>query len=63
MRELDEEERSLLRTLDGDVATPDLVLMVKDLGEILRKRGLMIQANVAELAADRLELLSAGVKA
>jgi ribosomal protein L1 len=63
MRELDEEERSLLRALDGDVATPDLVLMVRDLGEILRKRGLVIQANVAELAADRLEFLSAESKA
>ncbi len=63
MRELDEEERSLLRALDGDIATPDLIIMVRDLGEILRKRGLVIQANVAELAADRLELLSTGVKA
>jgi ribosomal protein L1 len=60
MREFDEEERSLLRQLDGNVATPDLILMVRDLGEVLRERGLVIQANVAELAADRLEYLSTG---
>ena len=58
MRELDEEERSVLRQLDGDVSTPDLILIVRDLGEVLRERGLVIQANVAELAADRLEYLS-----
>lgn len=57
MRELDEEERSLLRALDGNVSTPDLILMVRDLGEVLRSRGLVIQANVAALAADRLESL------
>lgn len=60
MRELDEEERSLLRQLDANVATPDLILMVRDLGEVLRKRGLVIQANVAVLAADRLEYLTTG---
>jgi ribosomal protein L1 len=60
MRELDEEERTVLRQLDGDVATPDLILIVRDLGEVLRDRGLVIQANVAELAADRLEYLSTG---
>lgn len=62
MRDLDEEERSLLLQLDGNVATSDLILMVRDLGEVLRERGLVIQANVAELAADRLERLSAGQK-
>lgn len=62
MRELDEEERSLLRQLDSNVATPDLILMVRDLGKVLRERGLVIQANVAELAADRLDHLSTGRK-
>jgi|GEM_PF-1673969 hypothetical protein len=60
MRELTEEERHLLRALDGPLATRDLVIMVRDLGEILRERGHVIQANVAELAADRLELLDIG---
>ncbi|MGN7931784.1 hypothetical protein [Sphingopyxis sp. 22461] len=60
MRELDEEERSLLRQLDGNVATSDLILMVRDLGAVLRERSLVIQANIAELAADRLEYLSTG---
>jgi hypothetical protein len=59
MRELDEEERHLLRALDGPLATGDLITMVRDLGEILRNRGHVIQANVAELAADRLEMLDA----
>lgn len=59
MRELDEEERHLLRALDGPLATGDLIAMVRDLGEILRNRGHVIQANVAELAADRLETLDA----
>ncbi|KAB2911422.1 MAG: hypothetical protein F9K30_21740 [Dechloromonas sp.] len=57
MRELDEEERHLLRALDGPLATGDLIASVRDLGEILRNRGHVIQANVAELAADRLETL------
>ncbi|BBB11198.1 hypothetical protein SPYCA_0456 [Sphingopyxis sp. FD7] len=48
-----------MRTLDGPLATDDLIAMVKDLGEILRNRGHVIQANVAELAADRLETLDA----
>ena len=63
IRELDEEERHLLRTLDGPLATDDLIAMVKDLGEILRNRGHVIQANVAELAADRLETLDARMQA
>ena len=54
MRDLDEEERALLKALDTDLSTADIVAMVRDLGEILRKRGLVIQANVAEIAADRL---------
>jgi hypothetical protein len=58
MRELDEEEKLLLRHLDGDISTGDLIIMVRDLGEILRGRGHVMQANVAELAADRLRLLS-----
>jgi hypothetical protein len=32
--------------------------MVRDMGEILRSRGHVVQANVAELAADRLAALS-----
>ena len=42
MRELDEEERHLLRALDGPLATGDLITMVRDLGEILRNRGHVI---------------------
>jgi hypothetical protein len=58
MRKLDPEERAILRTLDAGVSTPDLIAMVRDLGEILRSRGHVVQANVAELAADRLMALS-----
>lgn len=58
MRDLDEEERALLKALDTDLSTADIVAMVRDLGEILRKRGLVIQANVAEIAADRLQDLA-----
>jgi hypothetical protein len=58
MRELDEEEKLLLRHLDADISTGDLIILVRDLGEVLRARGHVIQANVAELAADRLRLLS-----
>lgn len=63
MRELDDEERLLLRHLDAGVSTGDLVVIVRDLGEILRSRGHVIQANVAEIAADRLQLLSARAEA
>lgn len=59
MRELDEEELQILRHLDANVATSDLIVIVRDLGEVLRGRGHVIQANVAEIAADRLEWLSA----
>jgi hypothetical protein len=59
MRELDDEERAVLRELDRGVSTVDLIAMTRDLGEILRQRGHVVQANVAELAADRLRLLSA----
>ncbi|RJG51099.1 hypothetical protein D0Z70_23500 [Sphingobium terrigena] len=58
MRELDEEEKLLLRHLDADISTGDLIIIVRDLGEVLRARGHVIQANVAEIAADRLRLLS-----
>ena len=58
MRDLDEEERHLLRALDAGVSTIDLIVMVRDLGAVLRGRGHVIQANVAELAADRLEMLN-----
>ena len=58
MRELDDEDKLLLHQLDGDISTGDLIIMVRDLGEILRGRGHVMQANVAELAADRLRLLS-----
>lgn len=58
MRELDNEERTLLKALDTDLPTADIIAMLRDLGEILRKRGLVIQANVAELAADRLRDLA-----
>jgi hypothetical protein len=63
MRELDEEERQVLRELDAGVSTPDLIAMVRDLAEILRGRGHVVQASVAEIAADRLSLLSTGIRA
>ena len=63
MRELDEEEKTVLRQLDADVSTSDLIVIVRDLGEVLRSRGHVIQANVAEIAADRLALLSARLRA
>ena len=59
MRKLEAEEISLLHTLDDGVPTPDLVVMVRDLAEILRNEGQVIRANVAEIAADRLSELNA----
>ncbi|PJG46556.1 hypothetical protein CAF53_20600 [Sphingobium sp. LB126] len=63
MRELDEEEREILRMLDSGISTPDLITIVRDLGDVLRQQGYVIQANVAELAADRLIHLDARLKA
>lgn len=63
MRELDDEERQVLRELDAGVSTPHLIAMVRDLAEILRGRGHVVQASVAEIAADRLSLLSTGIRA
>lgn len=63
MRELDEEEREILRKLDSGISTRDLITIVRDLGDVLRQQGYVIQANVAELAADRLIYLNARLKA
>ncbi|UXC92938.1 MULTISPECIES: hypothetical protein [Sphingobium] len=63
MRELDEEEREILRILDSGISTRDLITIVRDLGDVLRQQGYVIQANVAELAADRLIYLNARLKA
>ncbi|AOH85585.1 hypothetical protein AWL63_18230 [Sphingomonas panacis] len=63
MRELDAEETELLRILDEGVPTPALIGMMRDLSEILEGKGYTIQARVAEVAADRLQLLEAGLKA
>ena len=63
MRELDEEEREMLRMLDSGISTRDMITMVRDLGDVLRQQGYVIQANVAELAADRLIYLNARLKA
>jgi hypothetical protein len=63
MRKLDDEELQVLRALDAGVSTADLIAMMRDLGEILRGRGHVVQASVAEIAADRLSLLSRGIRA
>ncbi|WP_150295068.1 hypothetical protein [Sphingobium estronivorans] len=63
MRELDEEEREILRMLDSGISTRDLIMIVRDLGDVLRQQGYVIQANVAELAADRLIHLDVRLKA
>jgi hypothetical protein len=60
MRDLDSEEKALLNALDRGATTAQLIEMVRDLGSVLRARGHVVQANVAELAADRLEALSNG---
>lgn len=57
MRELDDEEREMLRRLDGVIPTPELIQMVHDLSETLAKEGLVLRAKVAELAAARLDSL------
>lgn len=63
MRKLDEEEREILRMLDSGISTRDLITIVRDLGDVLRQQGYVIQANVAELAADRLLHLDARLEA
>ncbi|MBO9375539.1 hypothetical protein GG804_02055 [Sphingomonas histidinilytica] len=62
MRELDAEETELLRVLDEGVPTTALIGMVRGLAEVLQSRGHVIQARVAEVAADRMQLLEAGLK-
>lgn len=57
MRRLNAEEKALLSALDRGVTTEELIVMTRDLGSVLRSRGHVVQANVAELAADRLEEL------
>jgi hypothetical protein len=57
MRKLTSSEMALLHILDDGVSTADLVIMVRDLAELLRGEGQVIRSNVAELAADRLAML------
>ena len=59
MRELDSEEQKLLEQLNAGLPTSALIVMVRDLVEVLTKEGLIVRARVAETAADRLEQLSA----
>lgn len=55
MRELDEEEQTLLHALDSDIPTADLVEMGAGLADILRGRGHVIQARLVEAMIERLE--------
>ena len=57
MRELDAEERELMRRLDGVIPTNELIMMVRDLAETLAGEGLVLRAKVAEVAATRLDSL------
>ena len=57
MRELDAEERALMRRLEGVVPTCDLIAMVRDLATTLASEGLVLRAKVAEVAATRLDSL------
>ncbi|WP_294131772.1 hypothetical protein [Sphingobium sp.] len=45
--------------LNAGLPTDELIVMVRDLAQVLTKEGLAIRARVAETAADRLEQLSA----
>lgn len=58
MRELDSEEQELLEQLNGGLPTDELIVMVRDLAQVLTSEGLAIRARVAATAADRLEQLS-----
>lgn len=58
MRKLDSEEQELLEQLNGGLPTDELIVMVRDLAQVLTREGLVIRARVAETAADRLEQLS-----
>lgn len=59
MRKLDSEEQELLKQLNAELPTGELIVMVRDLAQVLTREGLAIRARVAETAADRLEQLSA----
>ncbi len=58
MRKLDSEEQELLEQLNAELPTEELIVMVRDLAQVLAREGLVIRARVAETAADRLEQLS-----
>lgn len=58
MRQLDGEEQELLEQLDAGLPTPALIVMLRDLAEILDKEGVAVRARVATAGADRLERLS-----
>lgn len=60
MRELDEEERATMQALETDLPTSDLIGMAADLADILRGRGLVIQACLIDAMARRLTELEAG---
>ncbi len=59
MRQLDSEEQELLEQLNSRLPTDELIVMVRDLAQVLTNEGAVIRARVAETAADRLEQLSA----
>lgn len=59
MRKLDNEEQELLEQLNAGLPTAELIVIVRDLAQVLTKEGLAIRARVAETAAERLEQLSA----
>jgi len=63
MRALDDEEQAMMRALDVGVPTSGLVEMATGLSEILRGRGLVIQARLVEAMAERLATLEAVAKA
>ena len=54
IRELDDDERAILATLDAGVSDADLAAMLRDLAEILRGKGSHVAARIAEAASARL---------
>lgn len=58
MRKLDSEEQELLEQLNAGLPIDELIVMVRDLAQVLTSEGLAIRARVVETAADRLEQLS-----
>lgn len=54
MQGSDDEERAILAMLDHRVSDAELAAMLRDLADIVRKKGGHIGARVAEIAAERL---------